>query len=527
MFTYANKKLNKMKTKSPFKKPVILTLLLGVSVTMLIIFSVTSCGARKMTARTQVVTAPPEPPPPPPVPPQNPATGQKEGDAYVVVDEMPVFKGGDEGLLKYIAQNTQYPKEAHEKGIQGRVIVKFMVKADGSVSDVSVIRGVDPLLDNESVGVVKSLPAFTPGKQNGVAVPVWYMVPITFTLKGEGPSRSPRFIINGNDTIYTYPTDMPTFPGGREALNKFISDNLKYDPKLKSLGVEGTVFVGFIVKKDGTLTDIKIEKGVSPALDAEALRVSRAMPAWVPGKNNGKAVMTKYTVPFEFIATPRPPVTSNGEVPFVVVEEMPMFPGGDSALLAYICKNTKYPEAAKEKGIEGRVIVRFCVTAVGGVDQISVLRGVSPELDKEAIRVVSSLPAFKPGKQGGKPVPVWYMVPITFSLGNKSPEAKSPSAPPPPPPPPPITSGYDEPPVFKGGEKAMYKFIESNINYPAAAKEKKISGKVKLIFCINTDGTIGDITVMNGIDPLLNEEAIRVVKSMPKWKPGKLCGNSC
>ena len=104
------------------------------------------------------------------------------------------------------------------------------------------------------------------------------------------------------------------------------------------------------------------------------------------------------------------------EIPFVVVEEMPMFPGGDAELLKYIAEHTNYPDIAKENNIQGRVIVRFCVTAKGGVSQVSILKGVDPELDKEAMRVVSTLPPFKPGKQGGKPVPVWYMVPITFTL---------------------------------------------------------------------------------------------------------------
>ena len=104
------------------------------------------------------------------------------------------------------------------------------------------------------------------------------------------------------------------------------------------------------------------------------------------------------------------------QTPFVVVEEMPMFPGGDPALLAYIAANTQYPEIAKENNIQGKVIVRFCVTSKGGVNQVSVLKGVDPELDKEAMRVVTTLPTFKPGKQGGKPVPVWYMVPIAFTL---------------------------------------------------------------------------------------------------------------
>jgi protein TonB len=110
------------------------------------------------------------------------------------------------------------------------------------------------------------------------------------------------------------------------------------------------------------------------------------------------------------------PVSQGEEEPFVVVEEMPMFPGGDSALLAFLAQNTHYPEKAKLSKTQGKVIVRFCVNATGNVDRIKVLKGVSTDLDSEASRVVSTLPPFKPGKQGGKNVPVWYMVPIEFAL---------------------------------------------------------------------------------------------------------------
>jgi periplasmic protein TonB len=102
--------------------------------------------------------------------------------------------------------------------------------------------------------------------------------------------------------------------------------------------------------------------------------------------------------------------------PFIIVEEMPSFPGGDKALLGYIAKKLVYPVLAQENNMQGVVIVKFCVTAKGGVSMISVLKGVDPELDKEAMRVVGTLPAFNPGKQGGKAVPVWYSVPIRFRL---------------------------------------------------------------------------------------------------------------
>lgn len=102
--------------------------------------------------------------------------------------------------------------------------------------------------------------------------------------------------------------------------------------------------------------------------------------------------------------------------PFIVVEEMPVPPGGVSGLLKYIADNINYPQIAQENNIQGKVIVRFCVTPKGGIDHVSVYKGVDPELDAEAIRVVKTLPPFKPGKQGGKPVPVWFTVPISFQI---------------------------------------------------------------------------------------------------------------
>jgi len=101
---------------------------------------------------------------------------------------------------------------------------------------------------------------------------------------------------------------------------------------------------------------------------------------------------------------------------FVVVEEMPAFPGGDKAMMEFIYANIQYPELAKENNIQGRVTLRFCVTYKGGVDQVQVIRGVDKTLDEEAVRVIKMLPAWKPGKQGGKPVNVWYSVPVTFQL---------------------------------------------------------------------------------------------------------------
>jgi protein TonB len=102
--------------------------------------------------------------------------------------------------------------------------------------------------------------------------------------------------------------------------------------------------------------------------------------------------------------------------PFVSVEEMPKFPGGDAALLKFLAEAIKYPEDAIANGLEGRVTLRFVVSSDGSVKQVEILRGVHPVLDTEAIRVVSTLPKWTPGKQGGKPVPVYFTVPVSFKL---------------------------------------------------------------------------------------------------------------
>ena len=117
-------------------------------------------------------------PPPPPAP--KPEVSNKVFD---VVEEMPHFPGGPAALQAFLSSNTKYPVVAQENGVQGRVIVSFVVERDGSITDVRVVRSVDPSLDREATRVVKSMPRWSPGKQNGSAVRVKYTVPVVFRLQ--------------------------------------------------------------------------------------------------------------------------------------------------------------------------------------------------------------------------------------------------------------------------------------------------------------------------------------------------------
>ena len=112
------------------------------------------------------------------------------------------------------------------------------------------------------------------------------------------------------------------------------------------------------------------------------------------------------------------PVEPEVTNPFIVVEEPPEFPGGMAALMKFISDEIIYPSDAQNNNIQGKVILKFVVTADGATDRIEVIGSVDPLLDNEAVRVIEMLPRFKPGKQGGVPVPVWFSIPVIFRIAN-------------------------------------------------------------------------------------------------------------
>ena len=108
---------------------------------------------------------------------------KEESVVFEVVEQMPSFPGGEKALMEFLSKNTKYPSVAEENGIQGRVVCTFVVETNGSITDVKVVRAVDPALDREAVRVIKSMPKWIPGKQNGKAVRVKYTVPVNFKLQ--------------------------------------------------------------------------------------------------------------------------------------------------------------------------------------------------------------------------------------------------------------------------------------------------------------------------------------------------------
>ncbi|MBO7266157.1 MAG: energy transducer TonB [Bacteroidaceae bacterium] len=150
------------------------------------------------------------------------------------------------------------------------------------------------------------------------------------------------------------------------------------------------------------------------------------MPNWTPGKQKGKPVRVRFTLPVTFhlngdapkqATEVKQPEATDDKI-FQVVEEQPEFPGGMEALMKHLSKEIKYPKEAQEKGTQGRVIVQFVVRKDGSITDAKIMKPVDPLLDAEALRVVSEMPNWIPGKQRGEAVNVRFTLPVMFRLSN-------------------------------------------------------------------------------------------------------------
>ena len=237
---------------------------------------------------------------------------------YQIVEEMPQFPGGEQAMMKYIAENVNYPEDAKEKNQSGRVFLSFVVEKDGRVDDVKVLKSVCESVDNEAVRVVKAMPNWKPGKQKGKPVRVSYCLPITFKLNNsemEEPVKKSNVsradMTPDKNGVYQICEEMPEFPGGEQAMFDFVANNVVYPQEARDKEIEGRVFVRFIVEKDGSVSDVKVAKGIGGGCDEEAVRVVKAMPKWKPGKQDGKPVRVNFTMPFFFKLQEKAPAKTN------------------------------------------------------------------------------------------------------------------------------------------------------------------------------------------------------------------------
>ena len=333
---------------------------------------------------------------------------EDSGEVFMIVEEMPEYPGGLGEMMKFLSRHIKYPAEAKQKGEQGRVVVSFIVGKDGKLRDFEVKRSVSPALDAEAIRVVKEMPAWKPGRQRGKAVDCRFTLPVSFSLQGAEADKEGANVIQA----VAYSEDLHG-PKKAPACIVLVDSKGGYQ-----YGAEGAMKEGSLEEVANYVNDRRKES--NSAGNGAHFKVQLVADEDAPQESVDKlkeALRKIYVLQINYRKEGANNKGDSDEV-FQVVEKMPQFPGGMGELMNYLTKNVKYPKAAMKDSIQGRVIVQFVISKTGKVTNPSIMRSVSPELDAEAIRVVSSMPLWAPGEQRGVPVNVKFTLPIQFRLAS-------------------------------------------------------------------------------------------------------------
>ena len=348
--------------------------------------------------------------------------------------------------------------------------------------------------------------------------------------------------------LYTIVEKMPEPKGGTVAFYQFIADSTIYPADALSKGIQGKVFVRFVVTAGGKIESVEVLKGLDPALDQEAVRLiklSEKQPGWIPGQEQGRNVDVQLVqqVLFRTMAADENSnqegngSRGNGENRSLVVvynkaEVMPMPQQGWEQYHQLFRNNFTYPKEALSSKIRGSVYLQLVIDKKGNMRQLTVKSGVHATLDKEALRlikIISDSIAWSPGMLDGRPVDVRMVLPVHFFHSNarepfvqetefiyveeadkiiayeKLPVATEVNG----------TEIYNKPdklPEPKGGIGDLSAFFKKHLVYPEEAIEDKAMGEVLIRFIVSKKGGAYEEKLVKSIHPALDAEALRLIK---------------
>ncbi len=266
-----------------------------------------------------------------------------------------------------------------------------------------------------------------------------FTTPVRIMIQNDGSKKTNYLDLS---TIpFAEVENVPVFPGCEddddkrgcffENIREHIRKNFNYPKEAQEKGIQGRVNTMFIINEMGLITNLKM-RGPDSLLTNEASRIVGKLPKMIPGTHKGKTVAVAFSIPISFRLNSKPLKESEEsnydnetQVPFAVIDEIPIFPGCEDVedkrtcfnemMQKHISKNFRYPLEAQEKGIQGRVNIIFAIGADGIVKNLR-MRGPDALLENEAKRIIGLLPEMKPGKHKGKEVDVPYSIPISFRL---------------------------------------------------------------------------------------------------------------
>ena len=325
-------------------------------------------------------------------------------------------------------------------------------------------------------------------------------------------------------TIYVIAEQMPEFPGGQKQMFSYISEHIHYPNSALKDGIQGKVYLRIVIEKDGSVSNIRVLRGLGYGCDKEAVRVVSNMPLWKPAILNEKNVRAFVSIPVRFklqqLVSDTTIYTNADILPVIGDELFDPVKFFDSHLLLPI-------DIVKKKVID-TVNVLFVIEKDTSISNIQLMqpKDSMDAYDYEAMRVITELSVMSVALINEKPVRIRLFLPVVFDYrnidtlhidtvqqtfsGHTYAYFKHP----------PVFHGVEKMPEFPGGRSAFMKYLVTNIRYPNKAKDNGKSGRVFVNFMVEPDGTISNVRILHGICPSIDKEAVRVIKMMPKWEPG-------
>ena len=443
----------------------------------------------------------------------------KDDEVFIVVDKLPEFPGGAKAIMKFIIDNFVYPVELEDDCILGRIITRFIVNKDGSLTDIHIVRSPDPRLDEEAIRVISMMPKWEPGELKGEPVRVKFIIPIAIeTLKrNTGDNKNLEKEENQDDEVFTIVDKHPEFPGGERGLMNWLSTNLQFPPNARDARIEGRVIVNFIIEKDGAVSTVKLVRSLDPMLDKEVMRVVSLMPKWKPGELKGKTVRVLYTLPIEFRLTDEEK-SDNESSEKTIVGLASSDKEGDNEVFVFGNRSKKegtpqtlaekFKDAnpiifidgeRKEKGYDFNKIKPEDIESIS-IEEKDVAMGKYGPIGKDGVVMITT-------KSSKGRLSIFKILDANIDRSEDD-----------------VYMVTEVQPQFPGGMPAFMKYLTDNIQYPSEAKKNKTEGRVLANFIVNIDGSISDVKIVDSLSPLMDAEAIRLLSSMPKWEPGRQRG---
>ena len=334
-------------------------------------------------------------------------------EVYNDVDVLPEYPGGVNEFRRKIAEEMTATYKGFDN-FTSRSDLYFIIEKDGAVSTVKLVRSLDPMLDKEVMRVVSLMPKWKPGELKGKTVRVLYTLPIEFRLADEEKSKnesSEKTIVGlassdkeGDNEVFVFGNRSK-----KEGTPQTLAEKFK--------DANPIIFIDGERKEKGyDLNKIKPEDIESISIEEKDVAGGKYGPI---GKDGVVMITTKSSKGrLSVFKVLDANIDRSEDDVYMVTEVQPQFPGGMPAFMKYLTENIQYPSEAKKNKTEGRVLANFIVNIDGSISDVKIVDSLSPLMDEEAIRLLSSMPKWEPGRQRGKKVKVRYTFPVTFRLQN-------------------------------------------------------------------------------------------------------------